>query len=390
MSERNDAGFTMVELMIAIVVLAIGVTALAGTSGFVTRQIGRSRLATIATEVGTRRLELLKLAAAPNGATAACASAGFANGGPVTAQGVTESWTVIAAGTLRTATVTVTYPRGAGGTSTQTFQTVIGCYYMRARHGFTLVELLVVMVLFLIVSGATFSLLTNTQRVSRAQAERTDMQTNMRAGALIVPAELRTIGYDRDVTGTGNAAGTVMSDILGMAADSIAFRAVRSSGIICNTAANSYVIDNGGAGFYTGYRAPVPGRDTLMVFGEMDPSRDGRRRVVPEAHHRQRRRQLRAAAYGSRAGTTLVTVDAVPGDSITLGAPFHTFEVMSYKLIQGADNRWYLNARSLSGRRGLPADARSPRSQRIPARLLRRERKRHRRAKGRADDPRSP
>jgi prepilin-type N-terminal cleavage/methylation domain-containing protein len=128
MSERNDAGFTMVELMIAIVVLAIGVTALAGTSGFVTRTIGRSRLATIATEVGTRRLELLKLAAAPNGAAAACTSAALANGGPVTAQGVTESWTVVAAGTLRTATVTVTYPRGAGGISTQTFQTVIGCY----------------------------------------------------------------------------------------------------------------------------------------------------------------------------------------------------------------------------------------------------------------------
>jgi prepilin-type N-terminal cleavage/methylation domain-containing protein len=127
-SNRTDAGFTMVELMIAIVVLVIGVTALAGTSGFVTRQIGRSRLATIATETGTRRLELLKLAAAPNGATAACAAGSFANGGPVTAQGVTESWTVTNAGTLRTATVTVTYPRGAGGTSTQTFQTVIGCY----------------------------------------------------------------------------------------------------------------------------------------------------------------------------------------------------------------------------------------------------------------------
>lgn len=128
MSERNEAGFTMVELMIAIVVLTIGVIALAGTSGFVTRQIGRSRLATIATEVGTRRLELLKLAAAPNGATAACASPSFASSGaPVTAQGVTESWTVTTAGTLRTATVTVTYPH-AGGTATQTFQTIIGCY----------------------------------------------------------------------------------------------------------------------------------------------------------------------------------------------------------------------------------------------------------------------
>jgi prepilin-type N-terminal cleavage/methylation domain-containing protein len=125
--QRNEAGFTLVELMIAILVLTIGVMGLVGTSALVTRQINRSRIATIATEVGTRRLEQLKLAAAPNGATAACASASFANGGPVTARGVTESWTVANAGTTRTATVTVTYPR-VGGTSTITLQTEIGCY----------------------------------------------------------------------------------------------------------------------------------------------------------------------------------------------------------------------------------------------------------------------
>jgi prepilin-type N-terminal cleavage/methylation domain-containing protein len=219
---------------------------------------------------------------------------------------------------------------------------------MRARSGFTLVELLIVLVLFLIVSGATFSLLTNTQRVSRAQAERADMQSNMRAGALIVPAELRAIGYDMDVGLTGNPAGTIMSDILGMAADSIAFRAQRSSGIICATAANSYVIDNGGTGFYTGYRNPVPGRDTLMVYGEMDPSTSSddawfRKPIVAALNG------TCDAQYGSRPGTALTTLDVVPGDSITLGAPFHTFEVMSYKLLQGGDNRWYLNARSESG-----------------------------------------
>jgi prepilin-type N-terminal cleavage/methylation domain-containing protein len=218
---------------------------------------------------------------------------------------------------------------------------------MRGRHGFTLIELLIVMVLFLIVSGATFSLLTNTQRVSRAQAERTEMQSNMRAGALIVPAELRTIGYDRDVTGTGNPAGTVMSDILGMAADSITFRAQRSSGIICDMAANIYVIDT--AGFYTGYRDPVPGRDAIMVYGEMSTSTSSDdawfRKAITGVGF-----QNCSAAYGSRPGMRLTVNDAVPGDTITaLGAPFHTFEVMTYKLLQGADGRWYLNARSESG-----------------------------------------
>jgi prepilin-type N-terminal cleavage/methylation domain-containing protein len=126
--QHNEAGFTMVELMIAVVVLVIGVVALAGTSAFVTRQIGRSRIATIATEVGTRRLEQLKLAAAPTGVTAACASAAFASSGaPITERGVTESWTVNTVGTMSTATVTVSYPR-RGGTSTITLQTLIGCY----------------------------------------------------------------------------------------------------------------------------------------------------------------------------------------------------------------------------------------------------------------------
>lgn len=127
--KRSDhAGFTLVELMIAISVLAVGVIALAGTAGLVTRQIGRSRIATIATQAGTRRLEQLKLAAVPSGGTAACASPTFtSSAAPSTSRGVTESWSVIGAGTMRTATVTVSYPR-AGGTSTITLQTLIGCY----------------------------------------------------------------------------------------------------------------------------------------------------------------------------------------------------------------------------------------------------------------------
>ncbi|HET8624764.1 MAG TPA: prepilin-type N-terminal cleavage/methylation domain-containing protein [Gemmatimonadales bacterium] len=224
---------------------------------------------------------------------------------------------------------------------------------MRARNGFTLVELLIALVLFLIVSASVFQLLHNTQRVSRAQAERTEMQSNMRAGALIVPAELRSIGYDQFVTGTGNPAGTVMSDILSMAADSIAFRAVRSSGIICNVAANTYVLDTGG--FYTGYRAVAAGRDTLMVYGDMNPNRSS-----DDVWFRKRITAVGAgnctAAYGGRAGTAITTDDAVPGDSIIVGAAYHSFEVMSYKLMQGADNRWYLNARSMSN----PGEAYQP------------------------------
>ncbi|HEU5170193.1 MAG TPA: prepilin-type N-terminal cleavage/methylation domain-containing protein [Gemmatimonadales bacterium] len=218
---------------------------------------------------------------------------------------------------------------------------------MGTRKGFTLIELLIAMVLFLIVGSAVFSLLTNTQRVSRAQAEHADMQSNMRAGALIVPADLRMIGYDFfDAPGTTPTPGVVNSDILGMAADSIAFRAIRSSGAICNLMANAVVVDTNG--FYSGYRVPQQGRDGLMIYAELNP-KDG-------ADDLWLRRQITGnpgvglctvLGFAGRPGLTIPIADVAPGDSILLGAPVHTFEVMAYKLIQ-SDGRWWLGARSIS------------------------------------------
>src|SRR5439155_1009163 len=79
------------------------------------------------------------------------------------------------------------------------------------------------------VSGALYRLLTGTQRLSRSQFEHADMQANMRAGALVVPAELRELGYDSSTT----LGGAANSDIIAMAADSVVIRAIRASGIIC-------------------------------------------------------------------------------------------------------------------------------------------------------------
>src|SRR4051812_5213893 len=75
---------------------------------------------------------------------------------------------------------------------------------MTGRRGFTLVELLVSMVLLVIVAGGIYRLLNATQRISRAQAERVDMQSNMRAGALILAAELRAVAYDNNPGAVGN------------------------------------------------------------------------------------------------------------------------------------------------------------------------------------------
>ena len=223
---------------------------------------------------------------------------------------------------------------------------------MRSRRGFALPELVVAMALFLIVSGAAFSLLNHTQRVARAQAERVDLQGNLRAGALIIPAELRALGYD-SVPGLP-AAG---SDILAMGPDSIMIRAVRASGIVCHlTAANSVTIDTSTSRSYAASRMPVSGgRDQLMLFFELDPATPADDRWVSGRPITSVGPGTCAAAYGSRPGLQLGTSLGSTGypDSLTIGSPFRTYETVVYRLYRSGSG-YYLGARSASAGEAAP------------------------------------
>jgi len=121
---RSRAGLTLIEVLIAIVVLGVGVVALAGSSALVTRMVGQGKIETRAAQAASRRMEMLRMAAGST--TPRCASPDFASGGPVLGSGITESWTVPPAGVARRIRVTVSYltvqgPRSAG------LETVIEC-----------------------------------------------------------------------------------------------------------------------------------------------------------------------------------------------------------------------------------------------------------------------
>ena len=104
---RANSGFTLIEVMIAVVILGIGILALTGSSSMITRMIGRGKAETHAAMVASRRVEMLRRAA--QSSTPRCASAEFASGGPVLEEGLTQSWTVTPAGAVRRVRVTVTY-----------------------------------------------------------------------------------------------------------------------------------------------------------------------------------------------------------------------------------------------------------------------------------------
>lgn len=111
----NDKGFSLVEVVIAMLILTVGVLGLAATAGVVTRMTGQGgRLGGAAAVAGSR---LERLRATP------CASlaSGAAGGGKYS-----ESWTVTRVGLLVTVDLSVAYA-GTQGTRTDRFATTISC-----------------------------------------------------------------------------------------------------------------------------------------------------------------------------------------------------------------------------------------------------------------------
>ena len=119
---RNEGGFTLVEVLMAVIVLGVGVTALVGSSALVTRMVGRGKSETLAAQAANQRIESLRVLAY---STATHCTA-LASGGPQTTNGIRERWIVSVAGKVATVTDTVTH-RVARGTHTDVLSTRIEC-----------------------------------------------------------------------------------------------------------------------------------------------------------------------------------------------------------------------------------------------------------------------
>ncbi len=121
---RKEGGFTLVEVLIAVVVLGIGVIALVGSSALVTRMVGRGKSETLAAQAANQRIETLR-ALAYSTATK-CTAGGFASGGPLTTNGIRERWIVSVAGKVASVSDTVTH-RVARGTHKDVLTARIEC-----------------------------------------------------------------------------------------------------------------------------------------------------------------------------------------------------------------------------------------------------------------------
>jgi prepilin-type N-terminal cleavage/methylation domain-containing protein len=209
---------------------------------------------------------------------------------------------------------------------------------MRPRYGFTLVEILVALVIMGVVSGAIFQLLNTSQRLSRAQTEQVSLQSNVRTGAMLVPAELREVNT---VVG-----GTIdQNDVLDAQAGNVTYRAMRGLGMVCQVPAVNNEVRLRRSTF-SGSRDPVV-TDSIYVFVENDPDRENDDVWIPVRITGVATGNVCPLLAGSQAGITLTTDANAAIAGLPIGTPIRVYEVMELSLLN-QDGRSWLGARSVS------------------------------------------
>jgi len=114
-ARRTRAGFTLVELMVAMMMFTVGLLALASTSAVVVSQMGDAGRMGVAASVAQTRIERLR--------SGACTTA---LSGTNTGRGVSESWTVTPMVRSARIDVTITYATRRGLRS-QSYRSMMRC-----------------------------------------------------------------------------------------------------------------------------------------------------------------------------------------------------------------------------------------------------------------------
>ena len=126
MSKRSARGFTIAEVLVAVVMLTVGVMALVGSSAAVTRMVGRGRNDTVVGQMATTQLEWLRQIAASTAAP--CTSALWKTDSSTANAGkVRMRWEIVDnAGNARRVRIVLRYPTGRR-TQIDTVMTSILC-----------------------------------------------------------------------------------------------------------------------------------------------------------------------------------------------------------------------------------------------------------------------
>ena len=310
---RPRAGFSIIELVMALIVLAFGVVGLATTTLFITRQLTLAEVTTARATAARSVMERIR--ATPYD---------LIDSGGDTIGPMVISWTVTAhhaadhdprdrdswSGTH----VHIRDPVGPhAGSLHRGHASVQGAETMRTgdRGGFTLVELLIVAVLGVVVAGATYQMILTSQIAHTTQTAQIQGQQTVRAGIDILFAELRELSGPE-------------GDILEMNPDRVEVRAMRAFGLVCNVnpVGSPIRVKKIGRYFASG--------DSIVVFADNDRTLSSDDTILSGAVA-----NITEAETCTDTAQSLVVpelVAALTNDTVRLGAPVRGFTIYTYGL----------------------------------------------------------
>jgi prepilin-type N-terminal cleavage/methylation domain-containing protein len=203
------------------------------------------------------------------------------------------------------------------------------------RRGFTLVEVMLSLFLTLVVTGAIYSLLLGTQRVTLAQGQRISLQSSIRAGSFILLHEFSELGTVSGGTGAQN-------DIIASSPSAVTYRAMRGVGFICQMPAPSVI--RVARSTFSGHRDPQAARDEAYVFVPGKPTT-----AAGDAWVAVKIVQVATASTcpGNVAAITLTVASPPSAEMLEVGTPVRITELMELRLYR-AEGRSWLGARSVS------------------------------------------
>ena len=198
------------------------------------------------------------------------------------------------------------------------------------RGGFTLEELMFVVVIGALVLGAIYQMMLSSQRALTIQTAQIQGQQTVRAGIDILFSELRELSGSE-------------GDILTMESDRIEIRAMRAFGLVCgvNVSGSPVLVRKIGSFFESG--------DSIMVFADNNPAIASDDTILSGVISSI---DTTATCSGADTAQSLavpaLAAAALATDTVRIGAPVRGFTVYSYGLDM-LDGRPYLARRSVNG-----------------------------------------
>lgn len=128
---RHERGFTVVEVVVAVMVLSVGLLGLVTSAALVTRMIGRGQRSSVAASYAQRRLDMLRSAGCYSDTVRTSTGPEVLMRGSTAVDTVRWNFTALTPATAKAYRIVVTtkYPTARGKWRTDTLETEISCLF---------------------------------------------------------------------------------------------------------------------------------------------------------------------------------------------------------------------------------------------------------------------